>query len=421
MMKCEYGDLCRRKNLNHFYTDTHPEKILIDRFWQGITGVYENIMLDSVFKVHGCLPEHAYIFTYQAETEFLKKIFKSFDGEFDVDFVVDRKVNDVLELETGLKNLFKTGSSSKIKIHTPKSTSFSSHHPKLFLFKCKDFWYFAVSTANLVWYHWGNADHIPYTNLTWISPRFYEKVNVSSSMEAENASKTDLLKFLAAYDLGVTKTLSKHLVSLDFSSLESSIQFIHNSPQSFSWNSDSLKNSFKQNSENTENLENSESLENPENHSQSSTKIAPTEHILLSSVSSIQTISQPFIKKLLATTNTQQLMIQWPTEQFIKKIGLERNFVHCFGKKASIDKLLENKQLYHYSLSKKLPHLKVYIRLNKSVQKITHLVLTSQNLHGSSKNYEFGVVISNFSAESAPTMNFMPRRYAVKHDKPFCR
>ena len=143
---CQYGESCYRKNLHHFYSESHPLSNLKSKFFMGITGVYENIMLDSVFKIHGTLPSHAYIFTYQAETEFLKKIFRSFNRKFDIDLVVDRKVNDVSDLET-IENL---------KVHVAKSGAYSSHHPKLFVFDCGEFWYFAVSTANLVWFHWGD-------------------------------------------------------------------------------------------------------------------------------------------------------------------------------------------------------------------------------------------------------------------------
>ena len=327
MPRCEYGESCRRRNLTHFYTDSHPENVSNDRFWQGITGVYENIMLDSVFKVHGCSPVRAFMFTYQADSEFLKKIFKSLDEEMVVDIILDGKVNDSKSLEVSLKPFCKD-----INVHSVKPIQYSSHHPKLFLLECEEFWYIAVSTANLVWYHWGQADHIPYTNLTWISPRLSKSdKNISSS------SKTDLSKFLSVYDLKVTKTLAQKLNTIDFSHLADSVQFIHNSPVSFSWNSESFKSSFS-----------------------SSTSSNKDDHILIIAVSSVQTFSQTFINKLLYTTKSSQIILQWPTEKYVENFGLEKNSVHCFTKKVSIDKLLANKQLYHFSLSNKLPHLKVY-------------------------------------------------------------
>merc|ERR1712178_333898 len=103
--------------------------------------------------------------------------------------------------------------------------------------------------------------------------------------------------------------------------------------------------------------------------------------------------------------------IQWPTDEHIEKFGLEAHFVHCFCKKISVEKLINNKELYHYSLSKKLPHLKVYVRFSKTEQIISHLIVTSQNLHGNSKNFEFGVVLKCVNGER---MSFMPRRYCKK-------
>ena len=168
-------------------------------------------------------------------------------------------------------------------------------------------------------------------------------------------------------------------------------------------------------------------------HSLSST--SSKERILLLACSSIQTLSQPFLNNLLRNISASKLMAQWPTDKFVLQSDLDKRCIHLFSNKSSMALLIRNNQLYHYlivfdifkklsytelkyfknlwyDLTKKLPHLKVYILFEKDTLKVTDFILTSQNFHTQSKNFDFGV---HLSLASDNTIALLYKKYLTSH------
>lgn len=192
----------------HFYQQQHDLSKRQEIFNHGLVGVYDNLELSDIFTVHKLKIATAFLFTYDIDSNFvaeeLIKISENPNSKLskikNLHIITDANLTKTEYQKMVIQQNLMT-SADNVKIYTQKSCQ----HSKIFLLAGqflegpqvgKSYFYMAVSTANLVNFHWG--EKTCYSNLTWVSPLYLLSDDpVDQASDATNSTNLQRLrKFL---------------------------------------------------------------------------------------------------------------------------------------------------------------------------------------------------------------------------------